>query len=115
MTPSSDSSVYVTFPEPVIFCFGHAMLYVTVLPSIFRSLILQSLLGPCGTALSAFLTSSSVTQWLVVTGGIFTGMPGMSICIVICHLPAFCGLAANSGAASANTATANNVLRIVIA
>jgi hypothetical protein len=54
------------------------------------------------------LASSGVTHRVTFCGGIFTGMPGMSICVVISQRPGLIWLCDSSG--TATTAQNANVI-----
>src|SRR5712691_9756738 len=93
-------------------CFSQAIFQDTVLPSTLTSLNVQPVCRSLfGMAFSALSACSFVMQWVLVTGGIFIGMPSISISIVVCHLPAFAGPAAYAGRTSAHTNTNSARLR----
>src|SRR5258708_4738825 len=93
-------------------CFSQVIFQEMVLPSTLTSLNVQpvcrSLLGM---ALSALSACSLVMQCVEVTGGIFIGIPSISISMVVCHFPAFAGPAAYAGTTSAHTSTTSAKLR----
>src|SRR5438067_13189514 len=96
--PVYESAEYVICPSPCIPDFSHDIFHDTVLPSILRSVRLQSPFLCCdsGASFSAFSASSFVRQYENVCGGIFIGMPLISVCVVNSHLPGLAGLTANA-------------------
>src|SRR4051812_1855920 len=88
----------------------------TVVPSTLTSVYVQPpRLSPLfGIRFSAFSACSFVTQTVIVWGGIFIGMLGISIWIVLSHLPAFAIDAAITGSASEQTIADRTILRSFI-
>src|SRR3954451_3973297 len=97
--------------------FSQVIFQLTVVPSTFTSVYVQPpRLSPVfGIRFSAFSACSFVTHTFIVWAGIFIGMLGISIWIVLCHLPAFAiGSAAMIGIASEQTIADRTRLRSFI-
>src|SRR5437763_5598197 len=96
--------------------FSQVIFHERVLPSTLTSVYVQPpRLSPLfGIRFSAFSACSFVTQTVIVWGGIFMGMLGISICTVVSHLPAFAIDAAMAGIASEQTIADRTILRSFI-
>src|SRR3954447_26131983 len=95
--------------------FSQLIFQLTVVPSTFTSVYVQPpRLSPLfGIRFSAFSACSFVTQLVNVWAGIFIGMLGISIWMVLSHLPAFAiGSAAMTGSASEQAIADRTILRI---
>src|SRR3954453_4192977 len=93
--------------------FSQVIFQLTVVPSTFTSVYVQPpRLSPVfGMRFSAFSACSFVTQTVIVWGGIFIGMLGISIWTVLSHLPALAIEAAMTGTASEQTIANRMMLR----
>src|SRR3954465_15431432 len=93
--------------------FSQVIFQLTVVPSTLTSVYVQPpRLSPVfGIRFSAFSACSFVTQTVWVWAGIFIGMPGISIWMVLSHLPALDRLPAITGSASAQTIADRMTLR----
>src|SRR6478672_7345089 len=97
--------------------FSQVIFHEIVLPSTLTSVYVQPpRLSPVfGIRFSAFSACSFVTHTVIVWGGIFIGMLGISIWIVLSHLPALAmGSLAMMGSASAQTIADKTRLRSFI-
>src|ERR1041385_4395691 len=113
--PVYDSLEYVTWPSPFVPDFSHVTFHDTLLPSILKSVRLQSPLRRCsGASFSGFSASSFVRPYVSVGGVIFVGTPPTSVCDVTPPFPAFAGPAANATVGRRPIASTNASFLIVM-